>query len=509
MSEAKPEGGQARQLVLLTSVFLVAVAGLVYELIAGTLTTYLLGSSVLAFSVVIGLFLSAMGLGAFLAQYIKRDLIGAFINAEIALAAVGGSSALVLFWSFAILTDGYQLMLGLVCLACGALVGVEIPLLLRILEERVDLRVAASHVLALDYAGALLGSLAFPLLLLPQLGLVRAAALLGLMNLGVAAVTQYILNVRRRGAQLAMVVIAIALSAIFIGGGQATSWLEDRLYSDPVLLSKTTAYQRVVVTRWRDDLRMYVEGHLQFSSQDEYRYHEALVHPAMASASERKAILILGGGDGLAAREVLKHPGVAEIDLVDLDPAVTDLFSSHPLLTAINEDALNDDRVTIHNQDAIKFLEQATRRWDVIIMDLPDPNDAALSRLYTVASFRLASRRLRSGGALVSQATSPFYAPEAFWCIVETAREGMASHEIHPYHAQVPSFGEWGFILAANQGPSPLVGLESRRFLTDAVYRSMFDFPVDLAPRRVQANHLADAVLARYYRDGWMRVQDP
>jgi spermidine synthase len=499
----------SREWLLLGSVFVVAVAGLVYELIAGTLTTYLLGSSVLAFSVVIGLFLSAMGLGAWLSQYIHKDLIGAFIRAEVALAAIGGSSALLLFGSFAFLSDGYQVILGLICLSCGALVGVEIPLLLRIIEERVDLRVAASHVLALDYAGALLGSLAFPLLLLPQLGLIRSAALLGLMNLAVAAITAYYLDRLRIRTSGSFLLIGGLLLAILMTGGKATSWLEDRLYSDPVLMSRTTPYQRIVVTRWRDDIRLFVEGHLQFSSRDEYRYHESLVHPAMATARSTRDILILGGGDGMAAREVLAHPGVERVDLVDLDPEITSMFSEHALLSTLNAGALSDPRVHIHNADAVKFLESAVRDWDVIIMDLPDPNDAALSRLYSVSTFRLAGSRLSPAGVLVTQATSPYYAPEAFWCVATTMESALKGRDIHPYHALVPSFGEWGFVMASTQAPGTLPEEVPRRFLTPDVYEGLFAFPADLAAREVSVNHLADAVLARYYRDGWKQVQEP
>ena len=513
-AENSPRGrSSTRELILLASVFVVAIAGLIYELIAGTLSTYLLGSSVTVFSVVIGLFLSAMGLGAFAAQYIKDRLAHAFISAEILLAAIGGSSALALYASFvAFGGGGYKVVLGVVCLICGALAGLEIPLLLRILEEKVDIRVAVSHVLALDYAGALLASLAFPLLLLPHLGLVRSSALFGLLNLVVAAIAARVLlsggSIPMRGA---MGLTGAGLLAVFISGGQATSWLEDRLYSDPVLLSTTTPYQRIVLTRWRDDVRLYVEGHLQFSSTDEYRYHEALVHPAMSTASRRVDVLILGGGDGLAAREVLRYPEVKRIDLVDLDPEITRLFTEQALLVDLNAGSLLDERVVVHNEDALRFLEDADRRWDVIIMDLPDPNDPALSRLYSVASFSLARQRLSDGGALVSQATSPYYAPEAFWCISTTIEAAFSTSgvTVSPYHALVPSFGEWGFVLAASRPPAPLHEDIPLKFLTEPTYQAMFDFPADLQKRPVSVNHLADAILARYYRDGWMRTQAP
>ncbi len=511
---SSPRRHQGQELILLASVFVVAVAGLVYELIAGTLSTYLLGSSVTVFSLVIGMFLSAMGLGAFAAQYVRRDLARAFIDAEILLAAIGGTAALTLFASFVAAGEGYTVALGVICVACGALVGLEIPLLMRILEERVDIRVAVSHVLALDYAGALLASIAFPLLLLPHLGLVRSSALFGLLNLAVAAVAARTLGQGTASRVSAMGLVGVVLIGVLITGARTTSWLEDRLYSDPVLMSVTTPYQRIVVTRWRDDLRLYIAGHLQLSSRDEYRYHEALVHPPMLAAARHADVLILGGGDGMAAREVLRHPGVKRVDLVDLDPHLTTMFTEQPLLSSLNEESLSDARIHIHNTDALKFLEDAQRRWDVIIADLPDPNDPALSRLYSISAYRLARMRLADGGALVTQATSPYYAPEAFWCIAGTVEaafaDSPAAHVTRPYHVLVPSFGDWGFVMVSpTSALSPLPDALPLRFLTPATYAAMFDFPKDTAAVQVEINRLGDARLARYYRDGWMSVQAP
>jgi spermidine synthase len=515
-----PPLDRSRSLVLLASVFVVAAAGLVYELIAATLSTYLLGSSITVFSIVIGVFLSAMGLGAYLAKYVRTEIIRAFILAEIVLAFIGGLSPLLLFSAFAA-TDSYPLILVILSVAVGALVGIEIPLLLRILEKRVDVRTAVSHVLALDYVGALLGSLAFPLLLLPFLGLVRTGALFGLLNLAVAFLALSFLAdrvPRARPLRLGGALVGVILLAVMLGGARATTWLEDRLYSDPIVLAKSTPYQRIVVTRWRDDVRLFIDGNLQFSSVDEYRYHESLVHPAMSAAKRTARILILGGGDGLAVREVFKHPGVKHVDLVDLDPAITDLFRDHPALSKLNGGVLRDPRVTVHNVDAVRFLEDTNERWDVILMDLPDPNDAGLARLYAEGTFRLARRRLHEGGALATQATSPFYAPEAFWCIVRTVESafgdgvpgGPRPLAVRPYHVHVPSFGEWGFVLAsADSAPPELPPGLSLRYLNAEMAVAMFQLPADLARRDVEVNRLATAVLARYYERGYRTWHGP
>lgn len=507
---------RSKEALLLGSVFAVAVAGLIYELVAGTLSTYLLGGSVVVFSLVIGLFLFAMGMGAFAAQWLHSDLEQRFVEAEIALGLIGGTSALGLFWSFGALGEGYAVALGLTCMVVGALVGVEIPLLLRILERRVEVRLAVSQVLALDYAGALAGSILFPLVLLPWLGAVRAAALVGLLNVGVAALGLVWLGdairARRRLGVLSAA-SALLLSGVLATGARTTTWIEDQLYQDTVTHAQSTQYQRIVVTRWRDDVRLYLDGHLQFSAVDEYRYHESLVHPVMAAAGQPVRVLILGGGDGMAAREVLKHPSVRRVDLVDLDPTLTGLFRDQPDLAALSDGALSDPRVVLHHRDALRFLEDTEERWDAVIMDLPDPNDVGLSRLYSEAAFRLAGRRLTDDGALVTQATSPFYAPEAFWCIETTMTHALGGEprprQIQPYHVHVPSFGEWGFVLASARPieARDLVPAVPTRFLDVAAAEAMTRFPADLARRDVDVNRLENAALARYYTQGWKQYR--
>jgi len=495
--------------LLLASVFLVAAAGLVYELIAGTLATYLLGSSVTVFSIVIGVFLAAMGLGAWLAQYARDSLASWFVVAEMGLALLGGLSALALFTAYVVVEGGFLVILGLVCVSIGTLVGLEIPILLRILESGSSVRLAVSRVLAVDYVGALLGSVLFPLVLLPYLGLVRTAALLGLMNLIVAFVAIHLLQKQLRFVRrlkVAGVGIGLVLALVFATAGNTTSWAEDRLYQDPIIASKTTPYQRVVVTQWRDDVRLFLNGHLQFSSVDEHRYHEALVHPALSSVVDPKRVLILGGGDGLAIRQVLAHDSVEHIDLVDLDPELLALFQTHPALRDVNDDVLRDPKVALHAQDAIEFVDASTSQWDVILLDLPDPNDDTLSRLYAQSTYRLVLSRLAPEGVLVTQATSPFFAPDAFWCIVETLETvAGADKQVRPYHVNVPSFGEWGFVMVGPpQSKNPQLPEELvTKFLDQESLNAMFHFPRDMARRRVEPNRLTTAVLTEYYRAGW------
>lgn len=510
-SDDGPRPG-AREVVLLASVFGVAIAGLVYELVAGTLSTYLLGGSVLVFSLVIGWTLFAMGVGAYLAQFVDDpDLGRAFVWAELLAAAVGGTSGLVMFGAYAALDDGYPLVVAVICGFVGIASGAEIPLLLRIFKQTLTVRLAVSQVLAVDYLGALVGSVAFPLLLLPFLGTVRAAALFGCLNAIVALLAIRVLlhGQRTAGLTAASATLLGVLSLVLVTGGATSTWIEDQLYESEVVVAQNTRYQRLVVTKWREDVRLYLDGHLQFATMDEYRYHETLVHPAMAATPRPGRVLVLGGGDGLAVQRVLAHDGVQHVDLVDLDPDVVALFRTHPRLSALNGGALSDPRVAVHAADAIDWLRTHDDLYDVIILDLPDPHDAQLARLYAQSTYRLVLARLAPRGALVTQATSPFYAPDAFWCIAATVQAAVEAtpdrRTVHPGHVQVPTFGEWGFVLVApaevDVRTLPLPA--DPKFLTTATLNAMWDFPADMARREVAVNRLSDPVLARYYRRGW------
>jgi spermidine synthase len=500
--------------VLLTSVFVIAICGLIYELLAGALSSYLLGSSVTQFSLVIGLFLTAMGLGSFLSRLFTRQLLQSFVTIEILIGLVGGGSALLLFFCFAML-DSYVPLLVLICLVVGTLVGLEIPLLVRILRGQASLKTALGNVLALDYLGALAAALLFPLVLVPRLGLVRTSFLFGLLNVVVALVGLWFF--RSKIPRARTLTVASTLAAVLLGTGmvtaaRTTTLLEDAIYDDEIIYATSTPYQRLVITRWRGDVRLFIDGNIQFSSVDEFRYHEALVHPAMGLVTRPERVLLLGAGDGMAAREVLKHSSVKRVDLVDLDPEMTRIFSRIPLLVGLNRGALTDGRVHVFNIDALKYLEQSDTLVDVIIIDLPDPNTESLGKLYTRSFYRLVAKHLRPGGVLVTQATSPFYATDAFWCIVNTMTSttlGTGGGRLHvlPYHANVPSFGQWGFVLASSLPLSAeRIRLDiSTRHLSRDLLPSMFVFAKDIGPRSTPINRLDNQALVRLYDRGFQQ----
>lgn len=492
---------------LLFSVFVIASCGLVYELIASTMASYLLGDSVTQFSTIIGTYLFSMGIGSYLSRFVGKGLVGKFILIEQLVGIIGGFSAAILFLVFSYLGT-FKLILYFLVALIGILVGLEIPLLLRILKARLQFKDLVSQVLTFDYLGALVASLLFPIVLAPKLGLVRTCFLFGLLNVLVAGWTAWLF--RGQLPQMKWVQVqCVATSLLILGGfayaGRITALAEENLYADEIVFAKSSPYQRIVLTRWKDDLRLFLSGHLQFSSRDEYRYHEALVHPGLQSVVNPQNVLVLGGGDGLAVREILKYDSVKHVTLVDLDPEMTRLFSTTPALRKLNGDSFNSPRVNIVNADAFVWLEQTEGSFDFVVIDFPDPTNHSLGKLYTSAFYRLLQKHLSESGAAVIQSTSPLFARRSFWCIVKTLESvGLRAT---PYHVYVPSFGEWGFVIASTHPYTrPEKYLENLKFLTAEIASSLFQFPKDMLPVDVEVNRLNNQVLVQYYESEWHEV---
>ncbi|MFC5496646.1 polyamine aminopropyltransferase [Caenimonas terrae] len=496
------------EVALLASVFVVAACGLVYELAAGALASYVLGDSVLQFSTVIGSYLFAMGVGSWLSRFFERQLPAHFLRIELLVALVGGLMPATLFLANAYAPSAFRFLLYALVLAVGTLVGLEIPLVMRILRRNVVLRELVSQVLTFDYLGALAVSVAFPLLLVPQLGLIRTGVLFGLMNAAVALWALWLFRheLRRlRAHVLACALTVAALAAAFAGAAQITTLSEDRFYQDSIVFSATSPWQRIVVTHGRAGYRLFLNGNLQFSERDEYRYHEALVHPAMAAHGAARKVAVLGGGDGLAVREILRYPGVESVTLVELDPNMTQLFSSHPALSRLNGGSLASPKVKIVNADAFKWLQESRETFDVIVVDFPDPTNFSIGKLYTQSFYALLEQRLAASGYAVVQTTSPLVARQSFWTVVTTLESvGLRAA---PYHANVPSFGEWGYVIASRRPfrmPQELpAGL---RFLTLESLPQLFDFPRDMARVPAEVNRLSNQVLVTTYEREWGKV---
>jgi len=386
--------------LLFLNVFVIATCGLIYELLAGTLASYVLGDSVTQFSLIIGIYLFAMGVGSWLSSFIEKHIAEKFVDIEFAVAILGGFSAPLLFLSFAKLSYFSVILYGLV-FGIGTLVGLEIPLLMRILQDKLDFKDLVSRVLAFDYIGALVASLLFPLFLVPKLGLVRTSLLFGILNAAVGIWgTWLLLPLIKKNVTLMRVkgfVIIVLLVIAFIKANSLTSLAEDALFTDDIIYAKSSNYQRIIVTKGKTGYALFLNGNLQFNSFDEYRYHEALVHPAFAAYGENpKRVLILGGGDGLAMREVLKYPSVESVTLVDLDPEMTGLSSKFAPLAELNSHSFEDSRVSVVNADAYVWLDNnEIEPFDIAIVDFPDPNNFALGKLYTTRFYNLLKSKLK------------------------------------------------------------------------------------------------------------------
>lgn len=497
-----------RQLLLLVSVFVIATCGLIYELVAGTLASYLLGDSVTQFSTIIGVYLFSMGIGSWLSKFIDGQLLKWFIRIEILVGLVGGCSAPMLFVLFEYAVS-FRLMLYTFVGLTGILVGLEIPLLMRILENRLAFKELVSQVFTFDYIGALLASLIFPLVLVPYLGLIRTSIFFGLLNVGVAALLLYQFKETqpfRRTFLTIVIASALLLLTGFIFAERIMSFTEGLAYQDNVIYAKSTPYQRIVLTRNHRELRLYLNGNLQFSSADEYRYHEALIHPAMQALPNAQRVLVLGGGDGLAVRELLKYPAL-RIRLVDLDPGMTDLFRQNQTLRQLNQGALLSNRVQVINADAYTWVRADTSRYDLIVVDFPDPSNYSIGKLYSTSFYRELTHVLAPGGLVVVQSTSPYIARKSFWCISHTLQ--AVGFQTLPYHLYVPSFGEWGYVLALQNrqwkpdGPLP----KGLRFISPQSIRQMMHFPPDMADMPTEVNKLNNQVLVQYFEEEWGAVQ--
>ena len=502
--------------LLFLNVIIIATCGLIYELLAATVSSYVLGDSVTQFSLIIGVYLSAMGLGSYLSRFIDKNVAEKFVDIELAVAMIGGFSAPLLFLTFAYVSY-FGIVLYAMVFIIGTLVGLEIPLLMRILKDELDFKELVSRVLALDYVGALVASLLFPIFLVPKLGLNRTSLLFGMLNAAVGIWATWLLdplipNKKQLALRIKGFIVLILLAIAFIKSERLTTLAEDGLFTDNIVYAKSSPYQRIVITKGKTGHALFLNGNLQFNSFDEYRYHEALVHPAFAAfGGEPKRVLVLGGGDGLALREILKYPSVQHVQMVDLDPMMTGLSKDFPALGELNNHSFDDPRVTVTNGDAFVWLDNTDAEpFDIAIIDFPDPNNFALGKLYSTRFYNLLKQKLQQDAAVVVQCTSPLIARRSYWSVIKTLE--ASGFTVKPFQTTVPSFGVWGYALAKMhpfETPArPPAGVELK-FLNETSFASMFDFPTDMLPPEgeIEVNRLDNQALVRYYETEWRRFE--
>jgi len=550
-------------ILLGTSIFATGFCGLVSEFLLSTVSSYILGNSIEQFSIIIALMMAMMGLAGALQKFFPaRRLVEQFITVEILLALLGGFAPIAIYAGYGLLETHFLLVLYAFAAAIGFLIGFELPLVLRInasLGHELPSNLAV--ILSLDYIGGFVGALVWTRFLLRELPLTEISFLIAGLNFAIACVTFWYFTRpseqgTRRPPLLAWAAIAGVAASLAVGYGMNRDWsleLEQRLYDERIVFSETSRYQRIVITHdpTRDDYRLFLNGNLQLSSRDEAIYHEQLAHPAMALAGSVRRVLVLGGGDGLAVREVLRHPGVQAVTLVDLDPRMTELATTHPILSSLNHGALRDARVRVLaaavpangprrpvfmetdgvdaanrpvsdevarvevvNIDADRFLDEIRGLWDVVLIDFPDPSSAELAKLYSREFYRKLRRVLAPGAVVALQATSPYHSREAFLCILRTLES--AGFAVVPYHDDVPSFGSWGFLLAT-AGQDSSAALRARaaavetfpdatRYLTPQVFHSSLVFGKgELEAGSDEVNTLMHPVLlSLYLHESWL-----
>ena len=537
---------------------LVAACGLVYEYLMAHYAGRVLGAVEPTLYAMIGLMIVAMGIGAFAAKWIDAIYRG-FAWLELSIALLGGTSVLLLSGAVALaytlpewlrsvygIDAGIDLDGGVAAalvtasrflpfvagFVIGALIGMEIPLIARVREHvharRLEHNLGTMY--GADYIGAGIGAAIWVLVCL-KLPIVYAALGAAAVNtlVGFGFLVVYRAELRPAyGLWVGHVALACLLVVLAAFGTRWMADLGDTLFKDRVVYRLQTPFQNVVLTKRHiaagkpDILSLYINGALQFATNDERIYHAYLTTPAMLAAYRREHLLVLGGGDGLAVRDLLRW-NPESVTLIDIDAQLLDLFRGTDRqapawlgdsLVALNGDALNDARVQVVQGDAfieVERLVAAERRFDVVVADLPDPNHPDLNRLYSDYFYARVRQLLSPDGAFVTQSTSPYHAKTAFLAIGKTL--ASAGFHVQQYHANVPSFGEWGWSIGtlAGQPASARIAatdaITPDGWLNKAQLVAAFAFPkgyFDAAPD-VEVNRLGSHVVYGYHQQAWQR----
>lgn len=536
------------------SMFMMGGCGLAYEYTLSKVSSDLLGNSARQWAIIIGVMMFFMGIGSDLQKFIKdRNLFDRFVLFEILLGLTGGLGPIIILYSYSTIRSHFILVQYFFISIVGLIIGLEVPLLTRInASYSKELKYNLGGILKMDYIGALCGAMFWVFVLTPFFTIVETAFVLGIINLitGVLALLffrKYIVKIQRL---LVLATFSVFILMIgFVYAKEWTSFAEQYLFRDRIVFSKTTEFQHIVLTESAaGDLSCFINGHLQFNSADEFIYHENLVHPAMEIAARKKKILVLGGGDGLAVREILKYPEVNEIILVDIDPEMTKLARENFHLLQVNDNSLTNAKVNvlknnelrslgeedlyvmnqkagpkpsptkvasvkIINLDAAKFVEQIRGFFDIIFIDFPDPNSLELAKLYSIEFYQNIKKKLTADGLFVQQSTSPYHAREAFLCIGRTMNKGGLV--VVPFHDNVPSFGEWGWWIGGkeeryneNTIRERLTAIESlngiTQYLTPELIRASLVFGKDqLHTNQSDITSITNSKVFEYYLQGW------
>ncbi|WP_442266450.1 polyamine aminopropyltransferase [Tenacibaculum sp. ZS6-P6] len=509
---------KVKRRILFLALFATGLSGIVAEYCFATLSTYFIGDSVKQWSIVISLMLFSMGLGSRITKSFDGNVFKLFIFTEFALSLLVSFSAVTTYY-LATQLEYVSIYIYSMAILTGMLIGMELPLAMRLNNDFQSLKLNVANILEKDYYGSLIGGLFFVFIGLPYLGLTHTPFILGFINLFVAILLLIFFKnkLNKQEKNMLFSFAGVLVTILIIGNifaGKIILHGEQSKYKDKIVFQEQSIYQKIVVTKWKNDYWLYLNDNLQFSTFDEPMYHEVLVHPVMHILDKPKKVLILGGGDGCAARELLKYPSLEQITLVDLDKKLTDLFINESELVAINEKSLTNEKVRIVNQDGFKYVTDTKEFFDLILIDLPDPRNVELARLYSKEFYELCRLKLTPNGGLITQAGSPYYTPYAYKCIEKTMEK--ANYSVLALHNQVLSMGEWGWILGTKNQLSKqemmakLNQLDTKvittKWLNKEAMQLITSFGKDFFKKKkldsIEINQISNPVLYEYYNKG-------
>ncbi|AXO79446.1 polyamine aminopropyltransferase [Olleya aquimaris] len=501
-----------KSFALKIALFATGLSGIVAEYILSTLASYFIGNAILQFTLIVSIMLFAMGLGSRLSRLFTGNVVLSFVITELILSVFISFSAIICYLIYGY-TDFSWLIIYMFSILIGLLIGLEIPLATRINDDYEELRLNISNILEKDYFGSLIGGLFFAFVGLPYLGLTYTPFILGFLNLSVSFWLFVVLKdtFSTKIKKILILAYIVVTSCIALGiyfANPIIQYGEQAKYKDKIVFSQQTKYQKIVITKWKEWHSLYINGNQQLSSFDEFMYHEPMAHVTMNLAEKKNNILILGGGDGCLAREVLKYDNIETITLVDLDPVMLDLGKNNKTFKSINNNALNNSKIKTIAADAFTFLENKTIDYDVIFVDLPDPNNVDLNKLYTKEFYLLCSQRLTKNGIMITQSGSPYYATKAFYCIEKTMQ--AANFNTIPLHNQILTLGEWGWIIGGKQKISSqqiqnidVSKIDSLKWLNNKSINLLTSFGKPLSDTtNIKINTIFNPKLYTYYKEG-------
>ncbi len=548
--------------LLIITMAVLAGCGLIYEYLLSHYAGRVLGVMESTIYTMIGLMIVAMGLGAFAARKVSNAFQG-FVWLELIIAFLGCSAILViggliafsqilpqvlaetfalppdampnggLLKSLSQLTFKTPYFFGLLL---GFFIGMEIPLIARIREDlhQKHLKNNLGTIYGADYIGAGIGAAIWVLFLL-SLDISQAAALTAALNLlaGFVFIARFWSSLKWKKTLVSLhLLLGIVIAIVFLYGNNWLNQMSNLLYLDKVVYSDKTRYQQLTFTqrhlggKQADIINFYLNGRLQFSSGDEAIYHSYLVYPTLAASARHNNILIIGGGDGLALRDVLKW-SPKQVTLIDLDEELLAIFKTPQKylpdnlaskIIKLNQKSLQDSRVNLISYDAFIAIDNLLANktyFDAIIVDLPDPSHPDLNKLYSVNFYARLKQLLSGDGLMVVQSTSPYHAKQAFISIGKTVKAAGFNH-VEQYHDNVPSFGEWGWTIASKMGASPKQRLQNltqlpvaHHWLTLPLITAAFNFPKNFYEneKNIPINYLGSHTIYQLHQQAWQNQQ--